>query len=98
MMTPHINNGHLTDLEKLFNHTLSQCRVKVENAFARAKGKWRRLKHLHARNRDNVVHHITASFMLHYFIILNGEPILEVSGLFLTFFAEAYSVDVLAYI
>lgn len=80
MMIPFRNNGHLTELQLNFNRRLSQCRVRVENAFARAKGKWRRLKFLHARNPLNVVDHITASFVLHNFIILHGEAMIDVSS------------------
>lgn len=77
MMIPFRNNGHLTGEQLRFNKRLSQCRVRVENAFARAKGKWRRLKFLHARNQDIVTDHIVACFVLHNFLILNGEPMLQ---------------------
>lgn len=79
MMVPHENNGHLNAREQAFNRTLSQCRVRVENAFARAKGLWRRLKFLHVRNRENAIDHITASFVLHNFKILHGDPMIDVS-------------------
>ncbi|XP_034233348.1 protein ALP1-like [Thrips palmi] len=77
MMIPFLNNGHLTEQQLNFNKRLSQCRVRVENAFARGKEKWRRLKFLHARNQNIVVDHITACFVLHNFIILNGEQALR---------------------
>lgn len=79
MMIPHVNNGHLTEIEMEFNRGLSQCRVKAENGFARGKGMWRRLKFLHVRNRENAVDHITASFVLHNFLILNGDVLIDVS-------------------
>lgn len=77
MMIPFPNNGHLNAEQRNFNRRLSQSRVRVENAFGRAKGKWRRLKFLHARNQAIVVDHITASFVLHNFIILGGEDMLD---------------------
>ncbi|KAK3924029.1 Protein ANTAGONIST OF LIKE HETEROCHROMATIN PROTEIN 1 [Frankliniella fusca] len=73
MMAPYPNNCHLTERQLNFNKKLSQCRVRVENAFARAKGKWRRLKFLHVRNPRNLVEHVTASFVLHNFLIREGE-------------------------
>jgi len=53
----------------------------VENAFGAAKGRWRRLKFLAARKQEVVVDHITASFVLHNFIVHNGEMMLDVSCL-----------------
>ncbi|KAK3916274.1 Protein ANTAGONIST OF LIKE HETEROCHROMATIN PROTEIN 1 [Frankliniella fusca] len=75
MMIPFANNGHLTQEQLLFNRALSQCRVRVENGFGLAKGKWRRMKMIHVRNEEIAVDHITASFMLHNFIIMNGEQL-----------------------
>ncbi|KAE8739946.1 hypothetical protein FOCC_FOCC014557 [Frankliniella occidentalis] len=77
MMVPFRNNGHLTAAQLNYNKKLSQSRVRVENAFARAKGKWRRLKFLHARKQEVVIDHITASFVLHNFTILHGEPLID---------------------
>ncbi|KAE8738765.1 hypothetical protein FOCC_FOCC015747 [Frankliniella occidentalis] len=77
LMVPFRNNGHLTPVQLNYNRKLSQSRVRVENAFARAKGKWRRLKFMHARKQEVVVDHITASFVLHNFTILHGEPIID---------------------
>ncbi|XP_052126590.1 uncharacterized protein LOC127750079 [Frankliniella occidentalis] len=77
MMKPFENNGHLNERQLNFNRKLSQCRVRVENSFALAKGKWRRLKFLHARNPRNVVEHITASFVLHNMVISHGEMMMD---------------------
>ncbi|XP_034232828.1 protein ANTAGONIST OF LIKE HETEROCHROMATIN PROTEIN 1-like [Thrips palmi] len=52
MLVPFANDNRLTEQLLLFNRRLSQCRVRVENAFGRATGKWRRLKYLHARNPE----------------------------------------------
>lgn len=90
MMMPYENNGHLTAAQLNFNTKLSQCRVRVENAFARAKGKWRRLKFLYARNQAYVVDHITASFVLHNFQILHGEEMLDVSIVNVTKFCISF--------
>lgn len=78
MMVPNENNGHLNARQQAFNRSLSQCRVRVENSYALAKGLWRRLKFLHVRNRENAVDHITASFILHNFKILHGDPLIDV--------------------
>lgn len=77
-MIPFVNNGHLTPRQLNFNKRLSQCRVRVENSFALAKGKWRRIKFIHVRNHSILIDHITASFVLHNFLILNGEEMLTV--------------------
>lgn len=79
MLTPFENNGHLTPRQMNFNKRLSQARVRVENGFGLAKGKWRRLKFLHARNARYVVDHITASFVLHNMLIQFGENLFDVS-------------------
>ncbi|XP_052129639.1 uncharacterized protein LOC127750942 [Frankliniella occidentalis] len=81
MMKPFQNNGVLTNRQKQFNKSLSQCRVRVENAFALAKAKWRRLKFMHARNPRNVVDHIAACFVLHNMIMTHGEPVIDEEAL-----------------
>lgn len=81
MMSPYENNGHLTERQLTFNKRLSQSRVRVENAFARAKGKWRRLKMIHSVNQENLIDHITASFVLHNFILLHGEQMIQMEDL-----------------
>ncbi|KAJ1518861.1 hypothetical protein ONE63_011525 [Megalurothrips usitatus] len=67
LLTPFANNGHLTAEQLNFNRRLSQCRVRVENAFARAKGKWRRLKYIYARNRGFLLtisqHHLCTTIL-----------------------------------
>lgn len=83
MMKPFENNEHITPQQLNFNRKLSQARVRVENAFALGKGKWRRLKFLHARNARYVVDHITASFVLHNMLIQHGEPLFDVSFCFM---------------
>lgn len=94
-MIPFENNGHLNDNQRNFNRRLSQCRVRVENAFGRSKGKWRRMKFLHARNQANVVDHITVSFVLHNFILRHGERMLEVSDIEICFTAAfMYTLNV----
>ncbi|KAK3928636.1 Protein ANTAGONIST OF LIKE HETEROCHROMATIN PROTEIN 1 [Frankliniella fusca] len=76
MLIPFANNGHLTQEQLNFNRSLSQCRVRVENAYGRAKGKWRRIKMLHVSNEEIAVDHVTASFVLHNFTILQGEQLI----------------------
>jgi len=93
MMIPFANNGHLTQQQLNFNRTLSQSRVRVENAFGRAKGKWRRIKYMYVRNHEVAIDHITAAFVLHNFIILEGEQLMDVR----IFFSTYYDVIYLAY-
>ncbi|KAK3918944.1 Protein ANTAGONIST OF LIKE HETEROCHROMATIN PROTEIN 1 [Frankliniella fusca] len=77
MLIPFSNNGHLTEEQQICNRALSQARVRVENAFGLAKGKWRRLKYLYIRDPALVVDHITACFVIHNFLILNGEAMIN---------------------
>ncbi|KAK3913131.1 Putative nuclease [Frankliniella fusca] len=79
MLIPFSNNGHLTQEQQNYNRALSQARVRVENSFGLAKGKWRRLKYLYIRNPALVVDHITACFVIHNFLILNGEEMINAS-------------------
>lgn len=92
MMIPFQNDGHLNPEQVNFNTLLSQCRVRVENSYALAKGKWRRLKFMHARRQDIVVDHISASFVLHNFIILHGEPMIDVSVMDINTSADVLSL------
>lgn len=43
LMKPFRSNGHLSNIEKKFNVTLSSSRVVVENVFGYLKGKFRRM-------------------------------------------------------
>lgn len=68
VMVPYRDNGHLSHMQINFNTTLSTARSKIEQAFGRLKGKFRRLKYLDM-NVDNVARVITAACTLHNYII-----------------------------
>lgn len=85
MMVPFARHGQLTPQQQNFNMRLSQARVRVENSYALAKGKWRRLKYFCVRNEQNVVDHIMASFVLHNMLIFYGEHLLDVSSMLYSF-------------
>ncbi|XP_034255359.1 protein ALP1-like [Thrips palmi] len=77
MMIPFPNNGHLTPEQQTYNRALSQARVRVENPFGLGKGKWRRLKYLYVRDPALAVDHITACFVIHNFLIINGAAMID---------------------
>jgi len=55
--------------ERMFNTIHSASRCVIERAFARLKGKFRRLKYLDMDNMDFMADVITAACVLHNFII-----------------------------
>jgi hypothetical protein len=74
LITPYKNNGHLQPFQVLFNKILSKTRVKIENAFALLKGRFRRLKDLLDRNDDNAIARtVITCCVLHNICIMNGE-------------------------
>ncbi|KAK3918215.1 Putative nuclease [Frankliniella fusca] len=75
LMTPYRNLGRLTEQQTQFNRQLSRCRVRIEHTFGKAFGQWRRM--LESSNIDLAVDHFTASYVLHNFMILNGEEIMN---------------------
>ena len=46
LITPHKDNGHLSDEQKLYNYKLSATRIVVEHAFGLLKCRFRRLRKL----------------------------------------------------
>ncbi|XP_052125219.1 uncharacterized protein LOC127749746 [Frankliniella occidentalis] len=76
VMVPFKNLGNLTAEERAYNHSLCKSRVRIEHAFGKSFGQWRRMKHLESANVEIAVDHITACFVLHNFMILNGEKLL----------------------
>ncbi|XP_018303462.1 putative nuclease HARBI1 [Mycetomoellerius zeteki] len=65
--------GGLTNREKNFNKKLSQCRVRIENAFAYLKGRFRRLKYLETVRLDLICLLIVSACIMHNISILNGD-------------------------
>ena len=87
LLVPFRNIGNLTPQQRLYNQLLSRCRARIEHAFGKAFGQWRRMKFLHCVNLDIAVDHIMACFVLHNFMILHGEVML-VSIIFRILFLE----------
>lgn len=73
VIIPYVNDGGLSRRQRTHNYLLSACRSKIENSFALLRARSRRLKKLPMRNPHLVVDHIMASFVLHNFILLEGN-------------------------
>ncbi|KAJ8943788.1 hypothetical protein NQ314_009655, partial [Rhamnusium bicolor] len=67
------DNGRLTLRQKNFNVILSKIRVKIENAFALLKGRFRRLKFLETIRLELAALLIISACILHNVCILNGD-------------------------
>lgn len=79
MITPFRNDGHLTEMQRNYNRTLSRNRVKIEHLFGHIIMLWRRDNHLHVRDMEYCAEHIAATFVLHNFRLLHGEELQNVS-------------------
>lgn len=67
-LTPNLLTAYpnpVTDAEHAFNSLLKRRRVSVENAFARLKGQWRRLKFIDADSDERVNLIIQSCIILH---------------------------------
>lgn len=65
LIVPYKDNGHLTRSQRIFNQKLSSCRVKIENAFANLKQRFRQLYHFKLRDIPRMVRVIHACCVLH---------------------------------
>lgn len=80
VMVPYRDNGHLTNVQMKYNKIHSSTRVAVERAIGLLKGKWRRLKFLDMSVIEEIPTFITASCVLHNFVLMtdrtvdDGEP------------------------
>lgn len=70
---PYDDDGALTDAKRYHNTKLSEVRSIVERAFALLKGKFPRLRYFRSLRLEYAVDHIISCFVLHNFIILEGE-------------------------
>ncbi|XP_034236326.1 uncharacterized protein LOC117642351 [Thrips palmi] len=77
IMSPFRNRGNMTELQRRFNYALCWCRARIEHTFGKAFGQWRRMKMLQCVNLDIATDHIMACFVLHNFMILNGEVLID---------------------
>src|ERR1043165_8570489 len=69
IMVPYKDNGHLNADQKRYNICHSSSRVVIEHAFARLKGKFRRLKYLDMSKLDFVSVVVVAACTLHNVIL-----------------------------
>jgi hypothetical protein len=69
LMVPYRDNSHLTATQIKYNSVHSETRSVVERAFARLKGKFRRLRGLDCTRISNSLVIIEAAFVLHNFIL-----------------------------
>lgn len=72
LLIPYIDDGHMTRMQRHHNYFLSSSRAAIERSFALLRGKNRRLKKLPMRNRNRLVDHVSACFVLHNVILLGG--------------------------
>ncbi|KAK6172317.1 hypothetical protein SNE40_016003 [Patella caerulea] len=77
VMTPFKDNGALTKLEKDYNFYHSSTRMKIENAFAYLKGRFRRLKYIDMHDPQRLVEFITSCFVMHNICLLNSDTVEE---------------------
>ncbi|KAK3923113.1 Protein ANTAGONIST OF LIKE HETEROCHROMATIN PROTEIN 1 [Frankliniella fusca] len=54
-MVPFRNAGNLTAEQRRYNYALCRCRARMEHAFGKAFGQWRRMKMLHSANIELAV-------------------------------------------
>lgn len=71
MMVPFRDNGRLTNEQVRFNVQHSSSRTVIERAFARLKGKFRRLKFLDIMKLDLASDIIMTACILHNYILIN---------------------------
>ena len=75
MMVPYRDNGHLTDIQKKYNKHHSTSRIAIERAFGLLKNKFRRLKYLDVRSLNSIPLIISATCVLHNFILINEKDL-----------------------
>lgn len=78
LLIPYKDYGNMTRMQRRFNFVHSSIRMSVERSFALLKGKLRRLFRLYVKRFDIAIDHITASFVLHNFIILEGREAVSI--------------------
>lgn len=68
LLTPHRDNGFLSDKEKKFNYLHSSMRVSIEQSFGISKSKFRILNYLRISNLKNAKFIVLSCIILHNFI------------------------------
>lgn len=69
LLKPYPDTGNLTQQQKHYNFKLSSTRMIVENANARLKNKWRRLKLIDCKTIERAKDIIMACLVLHNFLL-----------------------------
>ncbi|XP_018371529.1 PREDICTED: LOW QUALITY PROTEIN: uncharacterized protein LOC108766619 [Trachymyrmex cornetzi] len=78
LMTPFRDNGHLTDRQKNYNFCHSSARIKIEQAFALLKGRFRSLLTvLDMQRTDLIPEFIIACCILHNICLLQNDILIE---------------------
>ena len=74
VLTPYKDNGHLTQVQKNFNHNLSSNRIFVECSIGLLKMRWRRISGLcHLNNIEMVPFYVIACCILHNICLIRDE-------------------------
>ncbi|XP_066583580.1 putative nuclease HARBI1 [Prorops nasuta] len=74
VMTPFINNGHLSREQEIYNTRLSSARLKVERSIGLLKRRWRYLvEKLPMTKTDLIPYYIITCCVLHNFCLLNNN-------------------------
>ena len=77
LIKPFAQSSTLTHEQKQFNYKLSRARVVVEIAFGRLKARWRRLSKQMDIHIHNVLHIVTACYMLYNMCEVYGDAFNE---------------------
>ena len=75
LMRPYLDTGNLAQDKTAFNHKLSSTRMIVENANARLKNKWRRLKKIYSKTFSRAEEIIESSIILHNFVLQHDSDL-----------------------
>lgn len=77
LLKPFSDNGRLTPEQFVFNNRLSSCRIVVEHAFGRLKGRWRSLYKKCDNDLSNMSTIVTSCCILHNIVEKQNNPYLE---------------------
>ncbi|PAA89482.1 hypothetical protein BOX15_Mlig018847g3, partial [Macrostomum lignano] len=77
LLTPFVDNGNLSNVQKQYNKHLSVARQVVERAFGQLKARFRRLRYIYQRDVPSICYTIVAACTLHNICILKNEASFE---------------------
>jgi hypothetical protein len=75
LMKPYADTGKLSAAQKQFNYKLSSSRMIVENANARLKNKWRRLKKVYTQTVKRAEEIVECCLILHNFLLKHDSQL-----------------------